>query len=152
MKSRKRDILINISLCIAIASFFGIPIYLVILGPAIEWQLFGAEYEEMEELLWRWGENCPEGMDDRDWQRSFNATLSIFANVCFSPEHVSLKEMRRLNFDLRHKLQEPTSLEALEWVLNRLGETGSHGRKYINGMRPDLQRADEDRTVRSTPR
>lgn len=136
MKSKKRDVIVNISLCLAIASFFGIPIYFVILRPAIERQLFRAEYGEMEELLQRWGEMTPEGMNKRAWEWAFTTTYNGFGNVCFSPENVSLEEMRRLNSDLQRKLQEPPSLEALEWIWNRLGETGPRGRQYIEQKRP----------------
>jgi hypothetical protein len=59
-----------------------------------------------------------------------------YANVCFSPEHVSLVELKRFNEDVRQKLESNVDLGTTDWIWSRLAETGEHGARYVAKFEP----------------
>lgn len=73
----------------------------------------------------------PDTADLAVWKCATEAIETAYGNICFSPEHVSMAEMRRLRNDLDAKLRGPVDMATLAWIWNRLGETGPHGRRYI---------------------
>ncbi len=64
---------------------------------------------------------------------------TAYSNVCFSPGHVTTAEMYRLRDDLKARLGGPADLETLRWIWSRLGETGPHGREYIERFGPEFR-------------
>lgn len=97
------------------------------------WRAFFAEKRDIEALLEQVRKTPPTGVDPRRWDVAWETTYNAFGNVCFSPEHVSVAEMRRLHKDIRKKLAEPPSVEWLRWVWYRLAQTGPHGKRYTDG-------------------
>ena len=59
-----------------------------------------------------------------------------YGNVCFSPDHVSLAELKRLNEDVRLKLETNVDLDTADWIWRRLAETGPHGAQYVAKFEP----------------
>lgn len=73
----------------------------------------------------------PNTINPSVWDCARGAVKTAYANICFSPEHTSTAEMYRLRDDLEVKLQGPIDLETLRWLWARLGQTGPHGKQYI---------------------
>lgn len=70
------------------------------------------------------------GVNPAIWDCAHGITATAFANVCFSPSHVSTAEMERFRGDLDARLRGPIDLDTLVWIWERLAETGPHGRGY----------------------
>jgi hypothetical protein len=73
------------------------------------------------------------------WECAHNWTITAYCNVCFSPGHVRTEEMYRLREDVRRKLEGEINLDTLEWIWDRLAQTGPHGKRYVERFRPRFQ-------------
>jgi len=125
------DILLGVALMGGLAFF-----YVQLIRPQM---LFSEERRAIERLLHRWWENRPPpGINAHCWEQAWILAYNGFGNVCFSPSHVSLREMRRLKADLEAKMHQPATLASLRWLWDRLAETGPHGKEYITRMTPLL--------------
>lgn len=80
--------------------------------------------------------SIPAGVNPHQWRELTTLTGIAFGNVCFSPSHASYAEMCRFEADLDAKLREdtPPDIETLRWIWMRLGQTGPHGKQYVERM------------------
>ena len=78
----------------------------------------------------------PKTIDPRAWECAHSWVQTAYINICFCPEHTSIAEMYRLQEDLDGKLTDEIDLETLRWIWDRLGNTGPHGKQYIERFRP----------------
>ena len=71
-------------------------------------------------------------------------------NICFSKEHTDYEAMCRFERQLDDKLKEDVDLTTLEWIGDRLAETGPHGQQYMDKWREQwksiLQRVEQGDT------
>jgi hypothetical protein len=121
------------------------PVALLLIGAAsvvtplilryIAWQKFNAETERIEIILEGW-RAPPAHANPVDWEAAWGTLYNALGNVCFTPEHISARELARLREDVERKNQEPVTFETLEWLWWRLGQTGPHGNEYITQMQP----------------
>jgi hypothetical protein len=52
---------------------------------------------------------------------------------------VSLEELRRFNADVAERLRGPVDLGTVDWVWERLGQTGPHGQRYRERFEPQYR-------------
>lgn len=104
------------------------------------WQTrtFHREVRHLQQTLEPWRSLPPPGIDAHVWREAAGlVTATGVGNVCFSPSHVSLLELRRLQRDVEAEMaQGPVTPQKLDWLWQRLGQTGPRGRKYITQMQP----------------
>jgi hypothetical protein len=73
----------------------------------------------------------PADVSPETWEVASTWASIAFHNVCFSPEHVSLRELKRFKTDLERELKKNVDLETIDWIWRRLEDTGPHGRRYV---------------------
>jgi hypothetical protein len=108
-------------------------------------QQYYAKTHEISRRIQRLESDPPEGVDAHAWSSVTAATGIAFGNIFFGPQHASFEELDRFDTDLRARLArnpEP-SLATLEWIWNRAGESGLHGREYVTRFRPLFEEAAE---------
>jgi hypothetical protein len=117
----------------------GLVYYLLAIWPMAQ---FFEEKKVIEQLLHQWWEGRPPlGIDEHRWQETWGLAYNGYGNVCFTSNHVSLQEMKRLKADIQEKMQQPATMARLRWFWDRLGETGPHGKQYIKQMTPLMDEA-----------
>lgn len=67
-------------------------------------------------------------------------TPCAYGNVCFSPDEVSLTELKRFNEDVRLRAKGSVDLATADWIWRRLAETGPHGAKYVARFEPKYRK------------
>ena len=81
----------------------------------------------------------PSTVSPREWEVVHFWIGVAFANVCFSPDHVSLAELKRFNNDLDSKLQGKVDLNTVDWIWERLASTGPQGAGYVERFMPQYR-------------
>jgi hypothetical protein len=102
--------------------------------------IFMSQFRKMEHLLDTLPERRPEAVSDKTWDAAVRWTGIASANVCFSTSHVPLPEMKRFVKCLEKRMSEPVDLDTIEWIWDRLDETGPHGKRYVANWRPEYRR------------
>lgn len=131
--TRRRTTFVIILIAAMVIVLVGIAI-----GPLLQirrhWQ-FRAERDRIEAILETW-QTPPPGEDAHIWREGWVTIYNAMGNVCFTFHQVSQEEMERLAHDVEQMDREPHDWDRLDRLWDRLGETGPHGRKYIDRMRP----------------
>jgi hypothetical protein len=108
--------------------------------PSVRWTLHRLEYSREQrvtyELVKQLRQRRPAAVAPLRWDAATSWAVTAYVNVCFSPEHVSLEELKRFRADLEQRLRGPVDLETVDWFWHRLGRTGPHGRGYHQRNEP----------------
>ena len=102
-------------------------------------------YREQRAGRASWSSDCisiapPTWTPRRRGSGRLTGPVTAYCNVCFSPEHVTLEELQRsFNTDVEERLRSPVDLTTLDWVWDRLGRTGPHGRSYQQRFEPEYR-------------
>ena len=81
----------------------------------------------------------PENLDSKVWEEAVGWAITAHANVCFSESHVPIDELRRFRADLEKRLDGEVDLATVDWIWQRLAETGPHGRQYREKFEPQYR-------------
>lgn len=81
----------------------------------------------------------PPDVDAETWEMASGWAITAYCNVCFSPDHVPHDELRRFRAELEAKLQGPVDLATIDWVWERLGQTGPSGLSYKQRFEPQYR-------------
>ena len=73
----------------------------------------------------------PADVSPETWEIASTWAVTAFHNVCFSPECVSLSELKRFTADLERELAKNVDLETIDWIWRRLEDTGPTGKRYV---------------------
>jgi hypothetical protein len=121
----------------AIVALLAVPMAfcLVPVGRQAEWRRV---HQDIDDTIRYLEPSEPSTVDPTVWENARGATITAYANVCFSTGHVSMAEMYRLRRDLDAKLKGQVDLDTLIWIWERLGKTGPHGESYARRHRPLL--------------
>jgi hypothetical protein len=107
------------------------------------WILHHSEYAREQragyESVLQLRERRPADVSPDTWEWATNWAITAYANVCFSPEHVSLEELKRFRADLEERLRGPVNLGTVDWIWQRLGQTGPHGLSYQQRFEPQYR-------------
>jgi hypothetical protein len=77
----------------------------------------------------------PPSVSPRLWEESVGWAITAHCNVCFSEGHASYEAMCRFEEQLDEKLEGEIDLGTIEWIGDRLSETGPHGQRYMANWR-----------------
>jgi hypothetical protein len=84
-----------------------------------------------------------EALDDRRpaavspelWEECVAWAVTAHCNICFSEENTSYEDMCRFEEQLDEKLKGDVDLGTIEWIGDRLAETGPHGQRYMTNWK-----------------
>jgi hypothetical protein len=131
---RKR-LVASIAILLALAIAVGVALYFSRTDEKTRaWREFYAEVDQVKAIVENMRWECPPNVDQMRWEAACDITCSAVGNVCYTPEHVSMSEMRRLREDIERKAAEPASLDTLRWIWHRLAQTGPHGKECAERM------------------
>ncbi len=98
------------------------------------------EHDSIRDQLVQMRQNRrPENIDAVVWEVATTWTITAHGNVCFSPQEVTLSELKRLRADVEKRLAGHVDLTTTDWIWQRLGETGPHGQKYRQRFEPEYR-------------
>lgn len=112
------------------------PILAYVAAPVYRLSRYARVQRQMYDMISALQLPVPQGTNPSHWECASSWTVTAYANVCFSEEHVTVEEMHRLRDDLQAKLQEVPSKDMLVWIWDRLARTGPHGREYVARFKP----------------
>jgi hypothetical protein len=78
-------------------------------------------------------------VDAAVWEVATTWATIAYANVCFSAGYVSLPELRRFSADVEQRIGGDVDLATVDWIWQRLGETGPHGQQYRQRFEPQYR-------------
>lgn len=81
----------------------------------------------------------PETIPKKTWEDATGWASISYNNVCFSESHVAFDELVRFNHDARLQLEGNVGLHSIDWVWERLAETGPHGKRYFEIFHPEYR-------------
>jgi hypothetical protein len=103
-------------------------------APAVHWVLdrlsFIREQRVAYESVWKLRDRRPAEINPDTWEWATSWAITAYCNVSFSPEHLSVQELKQFHFDLEERLRAPVDLKTVDWVWDRLGRTGPYGQMY----------------------
>lgn len=73
----------------------------------------------------------PANVSPELWQECVAWASIAEGNICFSEKHASYETMCRFERQLDEKLKNDIDLATIEWIGDRLAETGPHGQQYM---------------------
>jgi len=91
------------------------------------------------ELIGSLNERRPESVPTKTWDDATGWAITAYHNVCFSETHVTFDELVRFNHDAKMKLAGNVHLISIDWVWERLAETGPHGQRYFEKFEPEYR-------------
>jgi hypothetical protein len=100
--------------------------------------LYRDKNDDIRTLITTFESRTPSGVSEPAWRNLVTLTNIGFGNVFFSPSHATYDELLRFEDDLRRETGpgQPMTIETCQWIWDRLGDTGSKGKAYIEQMRP----------------
>jgi hypothetical protein len=105
-----------------------------------------AEYELMVQLPSR----RPPDVNPDEWEVAAGWAITAYCNVCCSPEHTPLKDLKQFCAELEERLHGPVDFKTIDWIWERLGRTGQVGQHYR--QRYETQYQEELKAVRAVRR
>ena len=100
---------------------------------------YAQEQRTAQELVNQLRDRGPPDVGADAWEVASAWAITAYCNVCYSPEHVSHDELRRFRADLEERLRGSVDLATIDWVWDRLGRTGPHGRSYQERFEPQYR-------------
>lgn len=73
------------------------------------------------------------------WNECIAWASIAHCNICFSEGHTTYEAMVRYEENLEEKLEGDVDLTTIEWIGERLAETGPHGQQYMEKWRKQWQ-------------
>ena len=101
---------------------------------------FFSQARRMNDLVHTLPARRPDGVSEKSWEVAVNWVHTAVNNVCFSATHVPLVEMKRFVNDLESRLSGRVDLDIVNWIWDRLEQTGPHGKQYVANWRQEFLR------------
>jgi hypothetical protein len=98
--------------------------------------VYARERSAAHEVVAQLADRRPADVDAAVWEAATSWAVTAYGNVCFTESHVPLDELRRFHDDVKERLEGPVNLATIDWVWQRLGETGLHGAQYRDRFEP----------------
>jgi hypothetical protein len=100
---------------------------------------YGSRSRAIREAINSLRHRRPVNISERAWEEGVGWTITAHVNVCLSPGHTSYEAMDRYGRDLDEKLNGAVDADTLDWIWDRLAETGPHGKSYTTRFRSDMK-------------
>jgi predicted outer membrane lipoprotein len=81
----------------------------------------------------------PPNVSPDEWDVAAGWAITAYGNVCFSPEHTPLKELKQFCAELEERLHGPVDFKTIDWIWERLGRTGQVGQHYRQSYETQYQ-------------
>jgi hypothetical protein len=101
--------------------------------------VYARERTAAHDVVFQLREQCPQNVSAEAWEVATSWAITAYANVCFSEDHVSIEELRRFRNDTEKRLAGKVDLVTIDWIWQRLGETGPHGKHYRQRFEPQYR-------------
>lgn len=101
---------------------------------------FGQQVRRMNRLLESIASHRPTDVSIRSWDSAVGWARTATANVCFSPNLVSMHEMTTFVDELDARVTRDIDLSTIEWIWERLRKSGPHGSRYVSKWYPEYRR------------
>ncbi len=106
----------------------------------VGWRVFplyryGQRSQRIWEKLYALKQRRPPNVTPRLWEESVGWAVTAHSNICFSEGHASYEAMCRFEEQLDEKLKGEVDLATIQWIGDRLAETGPHGQRYMGEWR-----------------
>ncbi len=101
--------------------------------------VYGRERSAAYEVVTQLVDRRPADVNAAVWEVATSWAITAYANVCFSDEHVPIDEHRRFRVDSEKRFEGDVNLATIDWVWQRLGETGPHGAQYRDRFEPQYR-------------
>jgi len=108
---------------------------IVPVGRHLEWTRLK---QQMDSSIRYMQPSQPNSISPDVWECAHNWVVTAYGNICII-EGTSKPEMYRLRDDLQKKLNGRIDLGTLNWIWNRLGESGQHGKRYTERFGPSFR-------------
>ncbi|MGD0900318.1 MAG: hypothetical protein ABR915_21000 [Thermoguttaceae bacterium] len=95
-----------------------------------KWAIFAHYRAKGQAIIVHMEERRPNNVTPRAWETATTWAGIAYGNVCCSPEHVSIAEMKRLAEDFEAHSQNNVDLSTVTWIWERLAATGPVGQGY----------------------
>lgn len=83
----------------------------------------------------------PSNTPIQNWDNAINWTITAYQNVFFSVDSVASGELDDFTDEARTKFAGEVDTESLDWVWDRLAETGVSGKQYVDRFEPEYRAA-----------
>ena len=77
----------------------------------------------------------PAAVNPKLWEESVGWLVTAHCNICFSEESTSYEAMCQFEEQLDEKLKGDVDLGTIEWIGDRLAETGPNGQRYMKNWK-----------------
>lgn len=140
MRSRGSGILLGLALLLAAGGGFVAGVYQKF---AVPLHRFTRYQDRIERMITDLTATPPNDVSRVRWDTLCQTCQIASGNALYSPSHVPVEEVVRLEADLRRYLDEhpEPDVQTLIWFWDRLGECSWHANKYVVHFRPLLDDA-----------
>jgi hypothetical protein len=123
--------------------FFGfLPLVILLAGAsvwiglkAIPMKQYSQRSFRIHEKIMALRDRRPASVSPQVWEECVGWIVTAQGNICFSEEDASYRAMARFEEQLDEKLKGDVDLGTIEWIGDRLAETGPRGQQYIANWR-----------------
>jgi hypothetical protein len=92
--------------------------------------LYGGQRRTGDELFRQLSNRRPSNIDVQTREIATNWATTAYRNICFGEAQTPLQELKRFCKDLEARLQGRVDLTTIDWIWERLGQTGPYGNEY----------------------
>lgn len=135
MTSARRGTWLLVTVVLA-AVFLGVALLAFRVWPLY---VYAQERTAAYEVVVQLPDRRPESVDAKVWEVATSWAITAYANVCFSEGHVPIDELRRFRVDVEKRLAGDVDLATIDWLWQRLAETGPHGQQYRQRFEPQYR-------------
>ena len=104
-------------------------------------QAFFREHHRIADALRSLKDRRPAGANRRGWGEGIGWTVTAHCNIFFAPSPDTYDAMSRFGRALDEKVQGEVDVNAIEWLWDRLAESGPDGKRYTDNFRSSMREA-----------
>lgn len=117
----------------------GIGMFVWIVSNAVPLMKYSQRSRRINDTIRSLEQRRPANVDAELWQECIAWASTAHGNICFSEGHTSYSSMCRFEEQLDEKLKEEVDIDTIEWIGERLAETGPNGQQYMTKWQKQWQ-------------
>ncbi|QDV23097.1 hypothetical protein [Aureliella helgolandensis] len=129
------------NLKIAVSFSLVVALAMAVVGGERFWRLVSFAHNKKVgvELIESLRSKCPPDVSAQKWDSAINWTRTAYDNVFFSVDSVATDEVAKFTSEASKKFAKEVGIETLDWVWERLAQTGLRGKNYVARFRPEYR-------------